>query len=382
MPVLCLTRPGDKPARWPKEVPPPEEDELCTARFDELFEGDVEALVTKAWSFVVPPRGKGRNGERVALKKVGDGSIVEVTVTGKKPLGRGYFSLRDRASPIPRTVTTYWRDDGLAVAVEATYVVKHQGPGYGPPTYLVVIPLDGSALDVPRPKTERDDARALNLQGMRLLKLGKLDEAQTQFVAAVRADRTFSIAHYNLASVASLRKDSVTAVFAIDQVITLARSDAEAKRALAKAKTDRDLDYIASQSPYVAQRLGRPRTPGDDWCIAAEKRARDINLVNFAAIAGEAARAIEPTAARGALAGDAFMPELSCHVRDGKSQLSVTMHVRITGKNEQERVVRIAWQLFPDGLFDATAFPEKQPTVRLQKLAKLAATSKTIIGGK
>src|SRR5258706_7007972 len=103
---------------------------------------------------------------------------------------------------------------------------------------------------------------------MKLLKVGKLDDAQKQFVAAAEADASFSIAQYNLASVASLRKDSNTAVSAIDKVIDLARSDAEAKQALAKAKTDHDLDFIANQSPYVAKLLGWPRTKGDDWCVA------------------------------------------------------------------------------------------------------------------
>jgi hypothetical protein len=192
------------------------------------------------------------------------------------------------------------------------------------------------------------------------------------------------LAQYNLASVASLRKDSNTAVAAMGKVIDLARANPEAKKALAKAKTDRDLDYIASQSPYVAKLLGRPRTKGDDWCIAAEKRARDMNMGNFIGVAEEAAPVIDPSAARGGILSSKE-PEFSCAVNDGKSQFTITMYVLLTAKNKTQRSVRVAWEIFPDGLFDADAFPdEKQPskTIRLQKLEHVAQISKSIIAGK
>ena len=387
LPALCVSQRGNKPPTWPKDIPPPDKDDDrgCTATLDQVFEGqDAQVLVAKASSFVVAPRGKAPHGETVALHKVGDGSIVEVTVAGKKPLGKGYFFLRDKSSPVPPNVSTHWRDDGLAVAVEAGYDTAPDNPGFGPPAYLVVIPVDGSAANAPRPKTAREQSRALNLEGMKLLKVGKLDDAQEQFLAATVADPSFSLAQYNLASVASLRKDSNTAVSAMDKVIELARSDAAAKQALAKAKTDHDFDFIVSQSPYVAKLLGRPRTKGDDWCIAAEKRARDMNTGNFIGLAEEAAPVIDPTAAHGGLPAEKD-PEFSCTVSDGKSQFTITMYVRVTTKNKTERIVRIAWEIFPDGLFDADAFPDEKQTsktIRLQKLEHVVRISKTIIGGK
>ena len=385
MPALCTSKRGDKPPTWPKAVPPPdkEDDRGCSATLDRVFEGqDAPALVARASRFVVAPRKKAPHGETVALHKVGDGSIVEVRVAGKKPLGKGYFFLRDKSSPVPPAVSTFWRDDGLAVAVEAGYASAPDGPGYGPPAYLVVIPLDGSTAKAPRPRTAREQSRALNLAGMKLLGAGKLDDAQRQFVAATEADPSFSLAQYNLASVASLRKDSNTAVSAMETVIELARSDAQAKRALAKARTDHDLDFIASQSPYVTKLLGRPRTKGDDWCIAAEKRARDLDPGNFIGLAEEAAAAIDPSAAHGGLPAGKN-PEFSCTVSGGKSQFTITMYVRVTAKHKTDRDVRVAWELFPDGLFDADAIPDEKQTsktIRLQKLEHVARISKTIIG--
>jgi tetratricopeptide (TPR) repeat protein len=390
LPALCVSRRGDKPPTWPKDIPPPDKDDErgCTETLDQIFEGqDAQALVAKVSRFVVAPSTgrKGPHGETVVLHTVGDRSIVEVTVAqGKKSLGRGYFFLRDKSAPVPDKVTAYWRDDGFAIAVEAGFEpAADPGPGFGPPAYLVVIPLDGSTANAARPKTTREQSSALNLEGMKLLKAGKLDEAQRQFAAATEADPSFSLAHYNLASVASLRRDTNPAVSAMQKVIGLASSDSEAKQALAKAKTDHDLDFIASQSPYVAKLLGRPRTKGDDWCIAAEKRARDMNPGNFIGIAEEAASVLDPSATHGGIPAGKD-PVFSCYVRDGASQFSITMYVHLSAKNKPDRIMRIAWEIFPDGMFDADAFPdEKQSkTIRLQKLERVARISRTIAGAK
>lgn len=388
LPVLCVSKRGDTPASWPKDIPLPDKDDDrgCTETSDEVFDREeAEALVAKATGLVVTPGSKSLHGEAATARKVGDGSLVEITVArGKKVLGKGYVVLRDKSAAIPDELATYWRADGLAAAVEAGYPAPSgDNPGFGPPAFLVVIPLDGSAANVARPKTPREQSRALNLAGMKLLKAGQLDDAQKQFVTATQADGSFATARYNLASVASLRKDSSKAVAAMLKVIELATSDADAKRAVAKAKTDHDLDYIASESPYVAKLLGRPRTKGDDWCIAAEKRARDLNLGNFNGVAEGAAPVIDATAVRGGIRGDKD-PEFSCHVGNGASQFSITMYVWLSDKNKHERIVRIAWEIFPDGTFDADAFvDEKQAkTIRLEKLEGVARISKTIAGGK
>jgi hypothetical protein len=279
-------------------------------------------------------------------------------------------------------VSSYWRADGLAVAIEAGYTSQQEQEGSAPPAYLVVIALDGSTASAARPPTARERSRALNLEGMKLLKAGSLDEAQLQFIAATQADSSFSIAQYNLASVASLRKDSNTAVAAIQTVIELARSDPEAKRALAHAKSDHDLDFIASQSPYVAQLLGRPRTQGDDWCIAAENRARAINVGNFISLAEEAAPLIDRDVAHAGIPAGKD-PEFVCAVKAGKSELSITMYVALTPEAKPERIVTIAWEIFSDGFFDADAFVDEKhdKTIRLQNVARVARISHAIASG-
>ncbi len=165
-----------------------------------------------------------------------------------------------------------------------------------------------------------------------------------------------------------MRKDSAVAVAAIDTVIILASSDPEAKKALDQARTDHDLDFIASQSPYVAKRLGRPRTKGDDWCIAAEERARGMVHTDFFQLARDAGAAVEPAAKSGLANRE---PEFSCRVGDGKSQLSITVYISVS------RVVPIAWQVSSDGTFDAQATVDGK-TVRLHDVEIVGKLSRTI----
>lgn len=157
---------------------------------------EADKLLARVSKLVVKPRDKALHGEKVTLKKVGDGSLVEVTVSTKKPVGKAYFQLRDKSTPLPGIVASYWREDGLAVAVEASDERDPEADGYGPPSFVVVIPLDGSAANAPRPQTPRDESRALNIAGMKLLKAGSLDAAQKKFVEATEADDTYSIAMY------------------------------------------------------------------------------------------------------------------------------------------------------------------------------------------
>jgi len=383
VPALCVSKRGVKPATWPKDIPLPADDDArgCTETLDGVFEGqDAEKLMTKVQALVVAPAGKPPHGETDTEKKVGDGSIVEVAISrGTKVLGRGYITLRDKTSALPDMIGTHWRADGLAVAVEAAYQpAADPGPGFGPPAYLVVIALDGSAASAPRPLTPREQSRAKNLEGMKLLKAGKLDEAQRQFTDATGADASDSLAQYNLASVASLRKDTNTAFKAIARVVDLASSDPEAKRALAHAKTDHDLDFVAAQSPYVAQLLGRPRTKGDDWCIAAEKRARDMNEGNFIALAEEIGPLVEP-GAHGGIRGD-LDPVFTCAVSGSHSQMSIELYVNLRPKGKPERIVTVAWEIFPDGLYDADAFLDDKHTklLNLKSLARIAKISARI----
>ena len=123
--------------------------------------------------------------------------------------------------------------------------------GYGPPSYLVVLPLDGSTANA---KSLRDQAKDLNVDGMKLLTTKKLDEAQKKFEEATTLDETYMLAYYNLVCTASLRHDHDGSLKALK---VLAESDdKDAKQYLAKGKTDHDLDYIADD-PDAAKMLKR-----------------------------------------------------------------------------------------------------------------------------
>ncbi len=382
-PTFCIGHRGDPPASWPKTAPKPaaDDDRGCT---DLDIAGDPVALLAQARPAVVAPTtgATGPHGETVAVRAVADKSIVEVAVSrANKSLGRAYFFRRNGAGPAPDLVTSYWRDDGLAVAVEAGYTpAKDPGPGFGPPRYLVIVPLDGSTANATRPHTVREQSSAMNITGMQMLGAKRLGEAQADFTAASTIDPTYSIPLYNLASVASLRHDAGPAVVALLGVIVLARTDAEAARAVAHGKTDHDLDFIASQSPYVTQLLGRPRVAGDDWCIAAETRARDINTVRLDSVAEAAGKAVDATAYASMPADKP--PEITCFVRDGHSQLSIELTVGLRPKTGAERVVSVAWELFPEGLFDADVFLDDAhtKTASLKTLDRVVQSSQRIIG--
>ncbi len=200
LPALCVSRRGDKPSAWPKDVPLPDadDDRGCTDLDQQDPSADAQALVAKASGYVIAAKAadKGPHGETVAMHAVGDASMVEVAVArGGKTIGRAYFKLKYKGKPVPTVATAHWRDDGLSVAVDADYPPpdpnQPQPPGYGPPTFLVVIPLDGSTANAARPKTPREESYGLNLEGMKLLKASKLDDAQKQFVAATEADNTY-----------------------------------------------------------------------------------------------------------------------------------------------------------------------------------------------
>lgn len=55
---------------------------------------EADKLLARVSKLVVKPRDKALHGEKVTLKKVGDGSLVEVTVSTKKPVGKAYFQSR------------------------------------------------------------------------------------------------------------------------------------------------------------------------------------------------------------------------------------------------------------------------------------------------
>jgi hypothetical protein len=259
VPMLCLSKPGTTPPTWPKKVPVPEADVTsgCTDRWDMMFpdEGtDAPTQVKNATKLVVvtKPSDRGPGGETFTLKRAG-GATVEVAVSRKgKRIARGFFELKYASTPLPNMVSAYWRKDGGAVAVTAGWAPDpRQTVGFGPPSYLVVLPLDGSTADA---KSRRQQAADLNVEGMKALTAKKLDEAQKKFEDATNTDETFLLAYYNLACAASLRHDSKASISALK---VLDASDAkEAKEYLTKGLTDHDLDFIA-QDPEGAKLLKR-----------------------------------------------------------------------------------------------------------------------------
>jgi hypothetical protein len=272
VPLLCLSR-RDVPSRtWPKDVPVPDQDDPdgCTDRWDTMFPDsglDPQQMVQKASALVAAPRhnGKGPHGEDYAVRRVRDG-LVDVSISrGGKRVARGFLELRSPDSPVPDAFEVFWRGDGGAVAIVAGYEpAKDPPPGYGPPRYLVVLPLDGSTAGAQPPMIRRQRAQALNVEGLKLLAAKNLDAAQQKFQASTDADESFALAYYNLACAASLRKDKQTALTGLRQLSILADRDPVARKALAKGMTDHDLDFIAAD-PEGARLIKRAspakRTP-------------------------------------------------------------------------------------------------------------------------
>jgi hypothetical protein len=260
VPVLCLSKRGGQPGpSWPKKVPVPAADDQdgCTERWDMMFPDeqiDAQTLVQNARKLVVEPKGvvRGPGGETFALKRL-TGLTVEVSITRKgKRIARGFFDTKFR-DKTPDEVTAYWRKDVGAVAIVAGWapVNDPMAVGYGPPQYLVVLPLDGSTANAQSP---REQAQALNVEGMKALTAKQLDDAQKKFEASTTADDSFMLAYYNLACTASLRQDRTTSIKALK--VLAGSDDADAKKYLAKGLTDHDLDFIA-QDPEGAKLLKR-----------------------------------------------------------------------------------------------------------------------------
>jgi hypothetical protein len=266
VPLLCLSKRGAPSPTWPKKVPLPDKDDPdgCTDRWDSLFPDDTtqwDKMVEQVTAMVEPvkPSKTGPKGEAVTVKRL-KGPIVEVAVTrAGKRIARGFFELKFDDMAVPNQIEVHWRADGGAVAVAAGYKPDPRAPGFGPPTFVIVAPLDGSTADTAPPLSKRQRAQAFNVEGLKLASAKQLDKAQEKFEAAVEADDDFALASYNLACTASLRKDKQTSMTALRQLAVLAGTDPVAKQALAKGLTDHDLDWISSTDPDAAKLLKRKK---------------------------------------------------------------------------------------------------------------------------
>jgi len=263
VPRLCLSKPGALPASWPKDIPAPEGDDACTERWDMIFTDNTDpaALVDKARKLITKPGAadKAARGASVALRRQhGEQVAIDVSRGGKR-VARGFIELRFAEAPMPEELEEYWRADGGAVAVVIGYQpAAEPQEGYGPPRWLVVLPLDGSTAKTDPPAPPRQRAQQLNREGMQLLAAKKLEAAQDKFSAAIGADSDFSLAYYNFACVASLRKDKARALTALRHLAEVQARDPVAKQALAKGATDHDLDFVA-EDPEAAKLLKRAR---------------------------------------------------------------------------------------------------------------------------
>jgi hypothetical protein len=264
VPVLCKSRRDVASPTWPKDVPVPAKDDPdgCTDRWDVVFPDSAltpQQLVDKARELVVIPRQgkKGPHGETYKVRRQRE-EIVEVVISRHgKHVARGFFEMKHPKDPVPDAIEAYWRDDGGAVAIVAGYApAKDPAPGYGPPRFLVVTSLDGSTANAPAPQTHRQRAQALNGEGVKLLAAKKLEAAQEQFDNAIEEDDSFALAYYNLACVASLRKDRKSALDALRHLSAVQGEDPVAARSLAKGRTDPDLAFIAAD-PEGAKLLRR-----------------------------------------------------------------------------------------------------------------------------
>jgi hypothetical protein len=92
-------------------------------------------------------------------------------------------------------------------------------------------------------------AKAANTRGYALHKQKKYKEAAVEYRKAIAEDPSYLIAHYNLACVASLTKDSQSALRELAWVADRAAWDPAAKSAAEKSRTDHDLDWLRDTSP-------------------------------------------------------------------------------------------------------------------------------------
>jgi hypothetical protein len=111
---------------------------------------------------------------------------------------------------------------------------------------VVVIAAVSAAVCAGSPSAGADPARAkaANTRGYGLHRQKKYKEAAVAYRAAITEDPSLLVAHYNLACVASLMKDLETALRELAWVADRASWDAAARPAAAKARTDRDLQWV------------------------------------------------------------------------------------------------------------------------------------------
>lgn len=103
---------------------------------------------------------------------------------------------------------------------------------------------------------DRAKAKTLNSQGMKAYRAKDFAAAAESFRAAIAADNSFALPHYNLACVASLTDDKVTARAELEWLFK--STDPQARRTLLKAGSDPDMAPLAKdpQAQKILQLAG------------------------------------------------------------------------------------------------------------------------------
>jgi hypothetical protein len=244
--LLCAVR-GAKPS-WPAKYGVAENG-ACVASYDQQ---DLLELNEDALAKLAPVHGGAAPaGVKVTLSSKGE----KATVVVAKGSAKLTFTVDD--VPGAKLDKVIWRADGKQLAVSIK--TKNHGICTDASDHAVAV-FDVAGLGAPIAAGDRPAAKAKNIEGMKAL--GKQDyaNAAVAFKAAIQADATFLLAHYNLASVASVAGDLATARAELDAINK--DGSAEAKKMLAQAKSDPDLDF-SSTDPGVRTLIGAGGYPTD-----------------------------------------------------------------------------------------------------------------------
>jgi hypothetical protein len=141
---LCISDGDVVPASWPAKMPHPEAGTRCAELCDE-FGQDCKADLPQIRKWVVGGSAKAPHGEKVTVKFRKTTALV--TVTGKGGLAEAELEMVNDRHPGETTIR--WSPSGGAVAVSLFDVRDpRQEDGYGPPSYVAVIPLLPAAVEV------------------------------------------------------------------------------------------------------------------------------------------------------------------------------------------------------------------------------------------
>lgn len=167
-------------------------------------------------------------------------------------------------------------------------------------------------------------AKAANVRGMGLLKQKDYKGAIAQFRKAIAEDKTYVLAHYNLACAASLAKDVDTAFAELMWVGNRAVWDDQARAAAIKAAKDPDLTWVLDTHPDAHDWVGPDVTAFVVDVLAAD-RARSP---------GQALADLEKASVLRTLASATGTRDDTCDAADAKqgAALALGFEAHVGGK--------------------------------------------------